>query len=58
MEDLWRVQSSGIDLDELADIAEYRRFLKRFCLNEERDNRQRLLYEEEPVRKPEEPQKT
>lgn len=46
MEDLWRVQSSGIEMEDVADIAEYRRFLKRFCNDEEDLNRRKLLYGE------------
>ena len=44
MEDLWSVQRSGVDMDDFADVAEYRRFLERFSHEEEQDNRRRLLY--------------
>ena len=47
MEDLWCVQKSGIDIDEFADVAEYNRFLQRFCDDEEKGHRRRLLYGEE-----------
>lgn len=47
MEDLWCVQSSGIELEEFADNAEYKRFLQRFCNEEEKDNRRRLLFGED-----------
>ncbi len=44
MEDLWRVKSSSVDMKDLADLAEYHRFLDRFK-NEEADDHQRnLLY--------------
>ena len=35
MEDLWCVQNSGIELDDYADAAEYKRFLERFGKDEE-----------------------
>ena len=35
MEDLWCVQNSGIELDDYADMAEYKRFLERFGKDEE-----------------------
>lgn len=47
MEDLWCVQNSGIELEEFADIVEYKRFLERFRKEEELNNRRRLLYENE-----------
>jgi hypothetical protein len=31
MEDLWRIQSCGIEVEDFADMAEYKRFLERFC---------------------------
>jgi hypothetical protein len=37
MEDLWCVQNSGVDLEEFADNAEYKLFLKRFCHDEEKE---------------------
>lgn len=47
MEDLWRVQNSGVDVDNIADEAEYKRFLERFSKEEEKVNQSRLLYGEE-----------
>lgn len=47
MEDLWCVQKAGIDLDEFSDLAEYKRFLRRFCREEEQEHRRRLLYEKD-----------
>lgn len=47
MEDLWNVQNSGVDVNDFADIAEYKRYLKRFCQDEEQENRRRLLFGEE-----------
>ncbi len=44
MEDLWTVQRSGVDLEDIADMAEYRRYLKRFSSEEEDRNRRHLLY--------------
>lgn len=45
MEDLWRVQGSGIDVNELADSAQFRRLIARFRVNEEQVNRRKLLYQ-------------
>ena len=50
MEDLWYVQNSGVDVDDFADNAEYKRFLERFSQNEEQDNRRRLLFGEKKKR--------
>jgi hypothetical protein len=44
MEDLWLVQSSAVDMKDLADLAEYHRFLSRFRSEEESANRRELLY--------------
>ncbi len=46
MEDLWRVKSSAVDMKDLADLAEYHRFLERFRHEEIDDNMNRLLYGE------------
>lgn len=46
MEDLWRVQSSAVDMKDLADIAEYHRFLDRFRQEEMEGHRSALLYGE------------
>ena len=39
-------------MEDLADDAEYRKFIKRFCEDEEKVNRRRLLYGDEPDPKP------
>lgn len=44
MEDLWRVKSSSVDMKDLADLAEYHRFLDRFETEEAGDNQRNLLY--------------
>jgi hypothetical protein len=44
MEDLWRVKSSSVDMKDLADLAEYHRFLDRFKEEEADDNKRNLLY--------------
>lgn len=44
MEDLWRVKSSSIDMKDMADLAEYHRFLDRYREEEADDNRRNLLY--------------
>ena len=44
MEDLWRVNSSGIDLENFADMAEYKLYLERFRKEEEKQHRDNLLY--------------
>ena len=46
MEDLWCVQNAGIEIEDFADIAEYKRFLERFSEDEEKQNRRKLLYGE------------
>ena len=52
MENLWRVLDSGVDIEDFADYAEYKRFLKRFNDEEERTNRRKLLFGEGSGRKP------
>ncbi len=47
MEDLWCVQNSGVEVEDFADVAEYKRFLERFSHEEEEGHRRRLLYGEE-----------
>jgi len=47
MENLWCVQDSAIEVDDYADAAEYKRFLERFCDEEEQGLRGRLLFEVE-----------
>lgn len=44
MEDLWRVKSSPVDMKDLADLAEYHRFLDRFQAEEAATNTNNLLY--------------
>ena len=44
MEDLWRVKGSSVDMKDLADLAEYHRFLDRFKEEEVDDNKRNLLY--------------
>ena len=44
MEDLWRLKKMAYLLEDLADKAEYDNMLKRFRGEEEKDNRDRLLY--------------
>ena len=51
MEDLWRVHRSGVDVNDFVDMAEYKRFLKRFEIEEEIGHRRRLLFGEEPIDK-------
>jgi hypothetical protein len=44
MEDLWRIRSAVVDLDDLADEATYQRLLKGFRREEEEGHRRRLLF--------------
>jgi hypothetical protein len=44
MEDLWRVKRSSVDMNDLADLAEYHRFLDRFETDELGENKRNLLY--------------
>jgi hypothetical protein len=44
MEDLWRVKKSSVDMKDLADLAEYHRFLDRFQAEEVGDHQRNLLY--------------
>jgi uncharacterized protein YjbK len=44
MEDLWRVKNSSIDMKDMADLAEYHRYLDRFQAEEASDNQRNLLY--------------
>ena len=44
MEDLWRVKRSSVDMKDLADLAEYHRFLDRFESDEANDHQRNLLY--------------
>lgn len=44
MEDLWRVKGAAVDMKDLADLAEYHRFLDRFEGDEVDDHKSNLLY--------------
>ena len=45
MEDLWNVQNSTIETEDFADMVEYKRYLDRFCKDEETLHQRSLLYE-------------
>jgi hypothetical protein len=51
MEDLRRVQDSAIEVKDFADIVIFKRFLDRFCKDEEDNHRRRLLYGDEDAKK-------
>ena len=51
MEDLWKVQDSAIEVEDFADIVIFKRFLDRFCKDEEDNHRRRLLYGDEDAKK-------
>jgi hypothetical protein len=51
MEDLWKVQDSDIEVENFADIVIFKRFLDRFCKDEEDNHRRRLLYGDEDENK-------
>ena len=44
MEDLWRIKRSAVDMKDLADLAEYHRFLERFQVEEAKAHKNNLLY--------------
>lgn len=44
MEDLWRIKRSAIDMKDLADLAEYHRYLERFRREELSSHKDNLLY--------------
>ncbi len=52
MEDLWRMRKAGVDVEDFADHAEYRQFLRRFCADEEQAHTRQLLYGDERPGKP------
>jgi hypothetical protein len=52
MEDLWKLRDMSYRLNDVADKAEYDRMLKRFREQEERDNRDKLLYGQAPFARP------
>jgi hypothetical protein len=45
MEDLWNVQNSTIEAQDFTDMVEYKRYLDRFCKDEETRHQRRLLDE-------------
>ena len=47
MENLWKEQFSAIGVEAFANIVDFKRFLARFCKEEENNHRRRLLYGEE-----------
>ena len=47
MENLWKEQYSAIGVEDFANIVVFKRFLDRFCKDEENKHRRRLLYGEE-----------
>ena len=51
MEVLWRVQDTAIEVEDFADIVIFKRFLDRFCKDEEDNHRRRLLYGDEDAKK-------
>jgi hypothetical protein len=51
MEVLWRVQDSAVEVEDFADIVIFKRFLDRFCKDEEDNHRRRLLYGDEDAKK-------
>ena len=51
MEVLWRVQDSAIEVEDFADIVIFKRYLDRFCKDEEDNHRRRLLYGDEDAKK-------
>jgi len=50
MEDLWNVWNSTIEGQEFADMAEYKRYLDRFCKDEQTPSQHRLLYGDEDIK--------
>lgn len=44
MEDLWRIKKSAVDMKDLAELAEYHRFLDRFRDEELTNHMDRLMY--------------
>ena len=51
MEDLWRVRDSALEVNDFDDIVEFKRFLNRFCKDEENAHRRRLLFGYEDAEK-------
>jgi hypothetical protein len=52
VEDLWKLREIGYRLNDLADRAEYDRLLRRFREEEEKINRDSLLYGQSPFGRP------
>jgi hypothetical protein len=50
MEDLWKLREMGLDLDDVADRAEYDRLVKRFREEEQKSNLRNLLFAQNPFR--------
>jgi len=51
MENLWKEQYSAIGVEDFANVVVFKRFLDRFCKEEENNHRRRLLYGEEDAEK-------
>lgn len=47
MEDLWKIQNSAIEVEDFANMVEYKRYLDRFMKDEEQRNLRRFLYGDE-----------
>ena len=47
MENLWKEHYSAIGIEDFANTVVFKRFLERFCKEEENNHRSRLLYGEE-----------
>jgi hypothetical protein len=45
MQDLWRVRDADVTMQDLDNLVEYHRFLKRFKVVEEERRRKDLLYD-------------
>jgi hypothetical protein len=43
MEDLWNIRNSAIEVEDFADMVEYKRYLDRFCKDEDTQHQGRLL---------------
>lgn len=58
MQDLWRVNDSGVSLQDLDDLVEYHRFLTRFKDGEAARRKNDLLYDGQRFGTPAEKNKT
>ena len=45
MVDQWYLKRSGVAIEDVAAMAEYKKLLERFNNDEERENQRRLLFE-------------